>query len=81
MRLQKQQKISYNNDGENKSRILCACTVGNRAHLLKDVLVSKNNIDHEGLCKIIDVNTNNTVAIRCGPIIKTVNIRCLVLHF
>ena len=50
------------------------------AYLLKDVLVSKNDIDHEGLYEIIDMGTNGTVTIRYGPIIQTVNVRHLVLH-
>ena len=72
-------KINYNNDRQNKSRIPYAYSVGDMAYLLKDILVSKNNIDCEGPYEIIDVGTNGTVNICHGPDIQTINVRCLVL--
>ena len=81
IRLRKQQKINYNNDHKNKSRIPHAYTVGDRAYLLKDILVGKNDIDHEGPYEIININTNGTVAIHWSPIIKIINVCHLVPHF
>ena len=82
VRLRKQAKIDKNNERENKSRIPHEYSVGDRAYLLKDKLLAKNDIDREGPYEIMDVNiTNGTVAIRRGPIVQTVNVRRLVPHF
>ena len=77
----KQHRINYNNDHKNKTRVLHVYTVGDRAYLMKDILLGKNEPDREGPYEIIDVNANSTVAIRRGAIIQTVNIYRLVLHF
>ena len=45
MRLQKQRKIDYNNLQENKSQIAHKHKIGDKAYLLKNVLVSKNALD------------------------------------
>ena len=80
--LRKQNKINYNNDCENKSRIPHAYSIGDRAYLMKDTLVGKNDIDREGPYEIIDIDTiNGTITIRRGAIIQTINIRRLVLYF
>ena len=81
MRLRKQRKIDYNNLQENKSRIAHEYKIGDKAYLLKNVLVSKNALDREGPYDVIDINTNGAVAIRRGAIIQTVNIRHLLPHF
>jgi len=81
IRYYKQHRINYNNDHENKTCVPHVYTVGDRAYLMKDILLGKNEPNRKGSYEIINVNTNGTVAISRGAIIQTVNIRHLVPHF
>ena len=66
---------------ENKSQIPDKHKIGDKVHLLKNVLVRKNDLDREGPYDVIDVHTNGTVAIRRGAIVQTANIRRLLPYF
>ena len=81
MRLHKQNRIDYDDNLENKSRIAHDYEIGDRVFILKNMLLKKNDPDREGPHTIVDVHANGTVDTRRGAIVHPVNVRRLVPHF